>query len=127
MRSYQIEKRSDQWSSHETRYSNFLENKKQKVVNLDVGGYKYSTLETTLQQVKNSYFINQVLNQDLDTFIFIDRPGKYFSFILNYLRNVNSPNAEVSLVNSLTPLENIHKLDLAIEAEFYGVILLYYL
>ena len=94
---------------------------------MDVGGYKFSTTETTLNQVKDTYFTNQVLNQDLGKVIFIDRPGKYFSFILNYLRIVNTPNANVSLVNSLTLLENTQKLGLSMEAEFYRVILYNYL
>ena len=59
---------------------------------LNVGGIKYETTASTLKNYDNSFFVkmfsgNFSLEPSKDGSYFIDRSGKYFEYILDYLRN----------------------------------------
>ena len=119
-RSSNITKRSTIWEKYENVQINhpcFIQSKSNThIIKLNVGGYFYSTTEATLQSVKDTFFTSTVLTSDLSVEYFIDRPGKNFGYILNYLRELNRPT---------TYLENLDankKSEVALEAEFYGVI-----
>ena len=83
-------------------------------LNLNVGGYKFSTTKETLLSQKSAFFEQLISENTNNDEIFIDRPGKYFHFILSYLRghdfitNAASENPEI-------------RYKLVEEAEFYGV------
>jgi len=76
------------------------------IVKINVGGTYFSTLKTTLEKrIKNSEeeyhepnllqsIISGIIkiNYDENKAIFIDRNPKYFGYILDYLRNVDSSN-----------------------------------
>lgn len=87
-----------------------------KVV-LDVGGEKFTTSVETLTREKHTYFTAlfskqwQLERDPDDKSIFIDRDGKLFHYILNYLRN-NRISMEVMENASLRQL-------LIVEAEYF--------
>jgi len=79
---------------------------KPKVIKLNVGGKKYETTYETLcskQSMLSSMFSGRFqLLPDEDGFYFIDRDGKNFRYILNYLRDGIIPNIESkSLIEEL--------------------------
>ena len=80
-------------------------------IKLDVGGVKFTTTKSTLLS-KNSQFFNSLLDCT-EPVIYIDRPGKYFDYILNYLRGnpFNVSNSD----------DKRMKTALAEEARFYGL------
>ena len=58
---------------------------------LDVGGLKYTTTIATLRAEKGSMFEamfsgHYPIKKQLDGTVFIDRDGRHFHYILNYLR-----------------------------------------
>lgn len=64
-----------------------------EVIRLNIGGYKYWTKQTLLQHGAKNFFSgllsetsNFAVVKDEKGFIFIDRNGKYFEPILDYLR-----------------------------------------
>jgi len=62
------------------------------IVNLNVGGIKYSTTRSTLCKYPESmlgamFSQNMPSNVDIDGYYFIDRNGKIFEYILQYLRS----------------------------------------
>ncbi|CAH8440848.1 unnamed protein product [Heterobilharzia americana] len=89
-------------------------NKRSDIVNLNVGGRKFSTSRNTLLWNKNSFF-SILLDGALPTMkdesgaIFIDRDPDMFSIILNYLRT-NELNLSGVDINSLKN-----------EAQFYAL------
>ena len=84
------------------------------IINLNVGGTKFSTSKQTLTQVQDTFFTG-LLSGRIQTFkdddgaIFIDRDPQLFRLILNFLRN-----------RSLS-FEGVNLKDLKHEAEFYGI------
>jgi hypothetical protein len=67
-----------------------------KIINLNVGGNIYSTTYGTLTQkigYKTENYFTSLLNENFQIQkdekgrIFIDRDGKYFRYILNFLRS----------------------------------------
>ncbi|CAF2079937.1 unnamed protein product [Rotaria magnacalcarata] len=84
------------------------------IINLNVGGQRFSTSRQTLTWISDSFFtamLNGLIstNRDDQGYIFIDRDPKLFSIILNYLR---------------TKELDINGCDLHMlkhESEFYGV------
>ena len=93
-----------------------------KIIELNIGGTVYFTTSNTLSSEKNSFFetlLTKVNGTDQDdgtilkdsnNRIFIDRDGKLFSYILDYLRN------KLSFV----PPEHLNEINrLRIEAEYY--------
>jgi hypothetical protein len=92
---------------------------KSSVVKLDIGGTIYKTTVRTLKAVPDTYFHaifakgeDQVEKQD-DGTIFIDRDGRHFFYILNYLRD----NAEEAIL----PKDPIVKKEILKEAQFYNI------
>ena len=87
-----------------------------EIINLNVGGTKFSTSRQTLTQIPDTFFTG-LLSGRIMTFkddtgaIFIDRDPQQFRVILNYLRN-RSLSLEEPSVN-LKELKH--------EAEFYGL------
>ncbi|KAL3874699.1 hypothetical protein ACJMK2_037674 [Sinanodonta woodiana] len=85
-----------------------------EIVNLNVGGTRFSTSRETLTWVADSFFTSLLSGRisslkDENNAIFIDRDPKQFSVILNYLRTKDVDLRDV----------NIHSLKH--EAEFYGI------
>jgi len=85
-----------------------------RIIRLNVGGALFSTARSTLASC--SYFANLLSTDyaDLDTAsgeAFIDRDGRYFHLVLNYLRSghVERPQPPLSLDGLLA------------EAEFFGI------
>ncbi|CAF2390466.1 unnamed protein product [Rotaria sp. Silwood2] len=84
------------------------------IINLNVGGQRFSTSRQTLTWISDSFFTAMLsglisTNRDEQGYIFIDRDPKLFSIILNYLR---------------TKELDINGCDLHMlkhECEFYGV------
>jgi len=85
-------------------------------VRLDVGGYKYSTTLTTLTADPNSMLAAMFsgrfpVEKNEEGCVFIDRDGRYFHHILNWLRN-----------GTLPPLEtNGEQESLLMEAKYYQI------
>lgn len=85
------------------------------IINLNVGGQKFSTSRQTLCSVPDSFFSSLISGRipscrDEQGYIFIDRDPKYFSVILNFLRTREL---------NLTGIDNIASLKN--EAEFYAI------
>ncbi|CAF0772404.1 unnamed protein product [Brachionus calyciflorus] len=85
------------------------------IVNLNVGGQKFSTSRQTLCSVADSFFSSLLSGRiascrDEQGYIFIDRDPKYFSIILNFLR---TRELNLNGIENLSSLRN--------EAEFYGI------
>jgi len=85
-----------------------------EIINLNVGGTKFSTSRQTLTQVQDTFFTG-LLSGRIQTYkddngaIFIDRDPQLFRLILNYLRN-----------RSLS-LDDVNLKELKHEAEYYGI------
>lgn len=65
--------------------------KKNCIVKINIGGYRYETTEATLNSGKPNFFtylLGDSIPSTIDEkgFYFVDRDGKYFSVILEYLR-----------------------------------------
>ena len=104
-----------------------------EIINLNVGGTKFSTSKQTLTQVQDTFFTGEegnplflrinnkrrpfsgLLSGRIQTYkddtgaIFIDRDPQLFRIILNYLRN-----------RSLS-LDDVNLKELKHEAEYYGI------
>ena len=85
-----------------------------EIINLNVGGTKFSTSRQTLTQVQDTFFTGLLSGRihtykDDDGAIFIDRDPHLFRHILNYLRSRSLSFEEVNLR------------DLRNEAEYYGI------
>jgi BTB/POZ domain-containing protein KCTD8/12/16 len=92
-----------------------MDNRKNQVIELNVGGSCYATSLKTLISEEKSYFHElftdngQISLKDSNNRIFIDRDGQLFRYILDYLRT-----------KSLNLPENFNeKQRLKVEAEFY--------
>lgn len=89
-----------------------------KIVYLNVGGVFYDTTYETLTKYENSYFIPLLsgkfsIEKDRNDRIFIDRNGKTFKKILNFLRNgviEDSEEVEIEMKYFGLPLnKNVNK------------------
>jgi hypothetical protein len=82
---------------------------KASIIKLNIGGVKFqTTLETILSKGDN--FISSLVlsdkipvSTDSDGYIFIDRDGRYFTPILEYLRSI--PKEYLKVMSSVTDLE----------------------
>jgi len=86
---------------------------------LDIGGFRYSTSLTTLTALPDSYF-GKLFGGPFPTHlvgddgsIFLDRDGRLFRFILNYLRDPQAFELRLKVKQDLE--------DLREEAKFYGL------
>ena len=85
-----------------------------EIINLNVGGTKFTTSRQTLTQTPDTFFTG-LLSGRIMTFkddtgaIFIDRDPVMFRVILNYLRN------------RTLSLDDVNLKELKHEAEFYGL------
>ena len=79
---------------------------------LNVGGSKYATSVSTLQNHKNTFFgglifsLDQTSNTEKE--IFIDRDGTHFKYILNWLRG-----------SKVLPHDKLVIEELIVETDFY--------
>jgi len=85
-----------------------------EIINLNVGGRRFSTSRQTLTAVQDTFFTGLLSGRiqtlkDEQGAIFIDRDPELFRLILNYLRN-----------RSLA-FDDVNFKDLRHEAEFYGI------
>jgi len=86
---------------------------------LDIGGFRYSTSLSTLTSVPGSYFgklfggpfPSHLVGEDGS--IFLDRDGRLFRFVLNYLREPEAYELRLRVKQDLD--------DLREEARFYGL------
>ena len=72
-----------------------MPNQSADIINLNVGGQRFSTSRQTLTWIADSFFtamLNGLIstNRDEQGAIFIDRDPKLFSIILNYLRQAEN-------------------------------------
>ncbi|NWS44489.1 KCNRG protein, partial [Probosciger aterrimus] len=87
-----------------------------EVVVLSVGGVRFVTRASTLQQFPQSR-LARMLNDDDQEFklvngeFFVDRDGTLFSYIMDFLRTL-----QVSLPTDFSDYQRLHR-----EAEFYGL------
>ncbi|KAM4795257.1 potassium channel regulatory protein [Rhinophrynus dorsalis] len=86
----------------------------QEVVNLNIGGMKYSTFPATLLKFPESRLAQMLDGSDREFRIinghyFIDRDGHLFSYILDYLRT-----SQLALPSDFSDYERLQR-----EAEFY--------
>lgn len=99
----------------------------QKIVTLNVGGRRFVTTAATLSSVEGSFLWKLVTAQQqsaaaprasLSGEFFIDRNGKLFEYILEYLRTVRfgEPDHSLALPADQTELAQIVR-----EAEFFGL------
>lgn len=87
------------------------------IINLNVGGNKYTTYLSTLLSDNSTMLAKMFsgkykLNQDREGYYVIDRDGKSFQYILNYLRD-----NDLSIFNGI-PINVCEQL--IKEADFYG-------
>jgi hypothetical protein len=87
---------------------------------LDVGGHKFTTSRLTLTSIPDTYLASLFsgrfeLTSDPEGAYFIDRDGRHFHHILNFLRD--SESVELS-----TDLSWGQRKELAIELKFYGLL-----
>jgi len=90
-----------------------------KIIHLDVGGYKFTTTLTTLTLDPDSMLASMfsgrfILEKCLDGYHFLDRDGRYFHHILNFLRTGNAP-----IISNVDERESVIE-----EAKYYGLSLL---
>jgi hypothetical protein len=88
-------------------------------LHLDVGGFKFTTSLQTLTSVPDTYLASLFsgrfeLTPDAEGSYFIDREGRYFDHILNYLRDPES----FELSSDLTAGQ---KKALTVEMQFFGL------
>ncbi|KAJ1411616.1 BTB/POZ protein, partial [Ochromonadaceae sp. CCMP2298] len=89
----------------------------ESVVKLDVGGVRYTTTLTTLRRFPDSmigcmFSGRHALSKGEDGYFFIDRDGRHFYHILNFLR---APEGYTD------GLEGREKEELRRECEYYGI------
>lgn len=85
------------------------------IINLNVGGTKFSTSRQTLCSIQDSFFSSLLSGRipscrDEHGYVFIDRDPKYFSIILNFLR---TKELNINGVDDIAVLRS--------EAEFYAI------
>jgi len=86
-----------------------------EIIKLNVGGYKFSTTSSTISKC-GSNFLSNLINgkipslKDEEGYIFIDRNGKNFEIILDYLRN------GILLIPPTISLKSV-----IVEASFYSL------
>jgi len=85
-----------------------------EIVKFDVGGKRFHTFKSTIMRrgTKLSKLLSEGRIPDKDGYIFIDRDGKYFGKILNFLRD--------GVIIPPTTSEGLK--ELRREAEFYSVV-----
>ena len=92
-----------------------------RYVKLNVGGRLFSTSIDTLTKQDNmlrAMFSGRMdVTADADGFVLIDRCGKHFEFILNYLRDEDSQYANLTL----DALSEIELYEILKEAKFYCI------
>lgn len=87
-------------------------------ITLNVGGDQFITTCKTLASVENSFFYKITRQQPLPSDVFIDRNGKSFGYILDYLRCRRFGETHVDL-----PRDDKHALKLLLrEAQFYNLL-----
>lgn len=92
------------------------------IITLNVGGKRYTTSLTTLTKIKDS-MLGRMFNPDNlsllkrldDGSVFIDRDGKIFRYILEYLRDGEIPNIKESDRKRLAREANYYGLDGLVE------------
>jgi hypothetical protein len=85
-----FKQRDSKWEELEPRLNVILEeDNNNKIIKLNINGKKYSTSLKTISNTPGTLFYKLIHTPDLDLNreIFIERSNKYFSHILNYLRN----------------------------------------
>merc|ERR1711990_904455 len=87
-----------------------------RYIKLNVGGYLFTTTLSTLnygETMLSAMFSGRMaVDQDDSGYYMIDRDGRYFHFILNYLRDGSGIVLPVDIIQ----IQNIQK-----EAEFYSI------
>ncbi|KAK3102117.1 hypothetical protein FSP39_008910 [Pinctada imbricata] len=88
----------------------------EEIVNINVGGVKYSTYRSTLCKYPNSrlgaMFDGKIESErDQKGRIFIDRNGRIFEYVLDYLRS-----GQLTLPRDLNDVDILRK-----ELDFYGI------
>jgi hypothetical protein len=89
-------------------------------INLDIGGHNFTTSRQTLTSVPDTYFASlfsgrfELTPDDDDERYFIDRDGRHFHHILNFLRDPMS----FKLSSDVTEGQ---RGELEVEAKFYGL------
>lgn len=83
---------------------------------LDVGGSYFKTTKSTLTKYRNTFFFgmfnsNKSPPKQKDGSIFIDRDGKHFRLILNFMRSGRI----------MMPRDPIERKEILIEAEYYCI------
>eukprot|EP01080_Neovahlkampfia_damariscottae_P008326 gene8326-150_t len=102
------------------------------IMNLNVGGKKFTTLKSTLLKSKffEDLFNNDKIIYDKDDNIFIDRPSKEFSIILDSLRTdqMEAPEEQHEFANLVFELKfyQLDKLfkDVVLAGRFFGTTVL---
>jgi hypothetical protein len=99
-----------------------MEEDKNPLIYLNVGGYKYVTLKSTLENKAFApNFLSQLIQNDVDKKLpvrkdnknryFIDRNGLVFGIILDYLRT-----SELNIPDTVT------KRQVEVELDYYGLV-----
>lgn len=114
-----LEEEMARFNEERTRISKVINNS--EPVHLSVGGHKFTTTVTTLRNEPAPSFFNVMfsgrhhLKADKDGCYFIDRDGRHFHVILNYLRdrtfNYHSDSPDYRYL-----------MEIKAEAEFYGLL-----
>ncbi len=86
----------------ETQFNTENKNKFPSVINLNVGGYLFSTSLGTLTKYEDSMLAamfsgRHEISRDEKGRYFMDRDGKYFRYILNFIRSNDLPPDSVTL------------------------------
>lgn len=63
---------------------------KSQIISFNVGGYNYQTTLNTLEQVESNFLLILVKNVEPGKVNFIDRNGRLFEYVLDYLRDLGS-------------------------------------
>lgn len=102
----------------------------EKLVYLNVGGHKVTTLKSTISRV-GPYFANLFSDiwrksgnetiTDKDGYIFIDRSGKYFDHLLNWSRNGNDPSSLIFIKNHIKKHDDKGYKTFMSSLEYYGI------
>ena len=92
-----------------------MESSNDGIVTLNVGGVRFCTSSDTLMKggttLSEMFSGGMPIKRDKDGAVFIDRDGKHFNTILNFLRNGTVP----------LPKTELELEELKLEAEFYGI------
>ncbi len=114
-----VAQRGKKWENYSYNYEKFIKNQNSNRIKLNIGGYFFEVSADILYSFPSSNLKaliekNTILNENNKSLpVFIDRPGKNFDFILNYLRTaIIDENLELPLCKKLGILE---------EANFYGL------